>query len=82
MVYPNKEFFSKNTEFVSRHKSMQAEAEQHYRYLLALQKVDKDFDRMLFDNHARKKSVESLLSQSKAWAQLSKKIKSNGSQWK
>ena len=61
MVYPTREFFSKNTEFSSRHKSMQAEAEQHYRYLLALQKVDKDFDRMLYENHSRKKEVETIL---------------------
>ena len=30
MVYPSKEFFKTNTEFASRHKSMQAEADEHY----------------------------------------------------
>ena len=51
MVYPSKEFFKTNTEFASRHKSMQAEADEHYQYLLDMQKTDSDFDRMLFENH-------------------------------
>ena len=40
---------------------MQKEADEHYQYLLALQKHDKDFDKMLYENHNRKKYVESTL---------------------
>ena len=74
MVYPDREFFTQNTEFESRHKSMQAEADEHYKYLLAMQKVDSDFDRMLYENHSRKKLVENALYQSKTWHRFAKKI--------
>lgn len=74
MVYPDREFFSQNTEFASRHKSMQAEADEHYQYLVAMQHADADFDRMLFENHSRKKQVEETLFQSSSWRRFTKKI--------
>ena len=40
---------------------MQAEADEHYKYLLDLQKSDSEFDRMLLENHKRKKFVEDVL---------------------
>lgn len=68
---------TQNTEFESRHKSMQAEADEHYRFLVAMQKSDPDFDRMLLENHRRKKEVESLLSGSDNWKMIASKLSSN-----
>ena len=53
---------------------MQKEADEHYQYLLAMQKVDSDFDRMLYENHNRKKYVESTLFKSKTWLNFTQKI--------
>ena len=39
-----------------------------------MQKTDQDFDRMLFENHKRKKFVEGALFQSKTWRHFTKKI--------
>ena len=53
---------------------MQAEADEHYRLLVAMQLSDPVFDRMLMSNHSRKRSVINALKDSDSWQKFIKRI--------
>ena len=46
---------------------MQAEADEHYHLLVAMQLTDAEFDKMLIENHIRKQKVEMDLAASPGW---------------
>ena len=53
---------------------MQADADEHYKLLVDMQIADPHFDRMLLDNHNRKRKVEKILAESKNWARFTELI--------
>lgn len=46
---------------------MQKDADEHYKLLVDMQISDPLFDKLLLDNHNRKKKVEKLLNESRNW---------------
>ena len=46
---------------------MQAEAEEQYNLLVAIQEEDAEFNQVLYDYHFRKQFVEEALASSKDW---------------
>ena len=57
-----------------RHDNLQAEADEHYRILVQLQKIDAEFDASIRNNYDRKREVESTLSMSENWHKFIKTI--------
>ena len=61
-------------ESTRRHEMMQAEADEHYRILVQLQKIDAEFDASLRTNYDRKREVEAILDMSEHWQMFIKTI--------
>ena len=57
-----------------RHDNLQAEADEHYRILVQLQKIDAEFDASIRNNYDRKREVESTLAMSENWHKFIKTI--------
>lgn len=55
ITYPSRRFGEENNEFKKRHEFMQADADEHYKLLVDMQLSDQAFDKLLLDNHMRKK---------------------------
>ena len=72
--YPSEKFGTDNNQFEKRHESMQADADEHYQLLVDMQVSDPVFDKMLLENHNRKRSVENILGKSRSWQQFIKHI--------
>ena len=72
--YPSEKFGTDNNQFEKRHESMQADADEHYQLLVDMQVSDPAFDKMLLENHTRKRSVENILGKSRSWQQFIKHI--------
>ena len=72
--YPSVKFGTENNQFKKRHESMQADADEHYKLLVDMQVSDPLFDKMLLDNHNRKRKVEKLLGESRNWQRFIKHI--------
>lgn len=66
-MYPSRELQAENNEFKKRHESMQKDADEHYKLLVDMQISDPLFDKLLLDNHNRKRKVEKLLNESRNW---------------
>ena len=72
ITYPSRRFGEENNDFSKRHECMQADADEHYKLLVDMQISDPLFDKMLLDNHNRKRKVEKILGESKNWARFIK----------
>ena len=56
---------------------MQADADDHYRLLLALQETDSQFNELLKSNHNRRQYVDDILHSSNLWKNFAKTIQSS-----
>ena len=65
--FPNALLKEQESAFADPHASMQAEAEEQYNMLVAIQGEDAEFNQVLVDYHYRKLAVEEALASSKDW---------------
>ena len=65
--FPDALLNEQQSAFKDPHASMQAEAEEQYNLLVAIQGEDAEFNQVLYDSHFRKEFVEEALASSKDW---------------